>query len=229
MVLGFYQPHDMETPRAHQTLSAFASQAATALDYARLVQRLQNGNENGYDAEHIAKRERAFRQMILDTMSDGLVVIDTAGRITFTNRRLARMTGYPDGYLENRHVGELFHPEDRDGSGARPAGRTRHDHALRPAPDYQERPRHPDFDLALAHAHRPDEQPGHHPQRYDRPQGTRAGTGAAHQPVDGPVQGGPGDDLQPLAARGAARHSERRDLGGRSTGRVAVPGQPGES
>jgi PAS domain S-box-containing protein len=107
MVLGYYQPHDMETPRAHQILSAFGSQAATALDYSRLMADLHRREEE-------AQQERAFRQMILDTMSDGLVVIDARGRIKFTNRRLLRLTGYPAGYLEGRQVGDLFHPEDRD-------------------------------------------------------------------------------------------------------------------
>ena len=106
MVLGYYQPHDMETPRAHQILSAFGSQAATALDYARLIADLHHREEE-------AQQERAFRQMILDTMSDGLVVIDAQGHIKFTNRRLLRMTGYSQDYLEGRIVGELFHPEDR--------------------------------------------------------------------------------------------------------------------
>lgn len=107
MVLGYYQPHDMETPRAHQILSAFGSQAATALDYARLMTDLHRREEE-------AQQERGFRQMILDTMSDGLVVIDAQGHIKFTNRRLLRLTGYPAGYLEGRPVGDLFHPEDRD-------------------------------------------------------------------------------------------------------------------
>lgn len=107
MALGYYQPHDMETPRAHQILSSFGSQAATALNYSRLIADLRL-------REQEAQREQAFRQMILDTMSDGLVVMDEKGFIKFTNRRLLRMTGYPEGYLEGRPVGELFHPEDRD-------------------------------------------------------------------------------------------------------------------
>ena len=107
MAMGYHQPHDMETPRAHQALSSFGSQAATALDYARLITNLRQREEE-------ADNERAFRQMILDTMSDGLIVIDAQGYIKFTNRRLLRMTGYPAGYLEGRIVGELFHPEDRD-------------------------------------------------------------------------------------------------------------------
>ena len=150
MVLGFYQPHDMESPRAHHILSAFGSQAATALDYARLLGDLR-------PRENEAMRERAFRQMILDTMSDALVVIDSSGSITFTNRRLLRMTGYPSGYLEGRHVGELFHPEDRDevvrGLLSEHATTMRFDQRLITRSESVI----PDHDLAFANAYQPAE------------------------------------------------------------------------
>ncbi|MAS36120.1 MAG: hypothetical protein CL610_19090 [Anaerolineaceae bacterium] len=106
MVLGYYQPQDMDTPRANQILSAFGNQAATALNYSQLMAGMRR-------REQETQQERAFRQMMLDTMSDGLVVIDARGRIKFTNRRLLRMTGYPTNYLEGHSVGELFHPDDR--------------------------------------------------------------------------------------------------------------------
>jgi len=106
MVLGSLQPHNMESPRALQIVTSLASQAAIALDYSRLITDLT-------ERETDMRREQAFRQMILDTMSDGLVVIDSKGSIKYVNRRLLRMTNYPRGYLEGRSVGELFHPEDR--------------------------------------------------------------------------------------------------------------------
>jgi PAS domain S-box-containing protein len=107
MVLGSLQPHNMESPRALQIVTSLASQAAIALDYSRLITDLT-------DREHDMRREQAFRQMILDTMSDGLVVIDSKGTIKYVNRRLLRMTNFPRGYLESRSVEELFHPEDRN-------------------------------------------------------------------------------------------------------------------
>ncbi|MCA0452543.1 MAG: GAF domain-containing protein [Chloroflexi bacterium] len=106
MVLGDLQPHDMETPRARQILTSLGTQAAIALDYSRLISDLTQ-------RENDMRREQAFRQMILDTMSDGLVVIDSKGTISYINRRFLRMTNYPKGYLEGRSVGELFHPDDR--------------------------------------------------------------------------------------------------------------------
>lgn len=106
MVLGDLQPHDMETPRARQILTSLGTQAAIALDYSRLISDLT-------ERENEMRREQTFRQMILDTMSDGLVVIDSKGIIKYVNRRLMRMTNYAKGYLEERSVGELFHPDDR--------------------------------------------------------------------------------------------------------------------
>lgn len=106
MVLGSVQPHNMELSRAQQILSALGSQAAIALDYSRLIVNL---TQRERDMEH----EQAFREMMLDTMSDGLVVIDEKGIIRYVNRRMLRMTNHPKGYLEGRSVGELFHPDDR--------------------------------------------------------------------------------------------------------------------
>lgn len=106
MVLGSVKPVDMETQRTRQIVTSLASQAAIALDYSRLILDLT-------DRERDMRREQTFRQMVLDTMSDGLVVIDSKGIIKYVNRRLLRLTDYPKGYLEGRSVGELFHPDDR--------------------------------------------------------------------------------------------------------------------
>ncbi|MCB9451404.1 MAG: GAF domain-containing protein [Anaerolineaceae bacterium] len=106
MVLGGYQPHNMESYRARQIVSSLGSQAAIAVDYSRVMTDLT-------EREQEMKRQEAFRQMILDTMSDGLVVIDSSGGMKYMNRRLLRMTQYTSDYLENRSVGELFHPDDR--------------------------------------------------------------------------------------------------------------------
>lgn len=106
MVLGSPQPHNIEPLRAQQILASLGSQAAIALDYSRLIINLTQ-------RERDMQQEQSFREMILDTMSDGLVVIDARGIIKYVNRRLLRMTNYPRGYLEGRSVGELFHPDDR--------------------------------------------------------------------------------------------------------------------
>lgn len=107
MVMGYYQPQNMESPRAQQILSSFGSQAAIALDYLRLVTDLQV-------REQERQTEQAFRKMILDTMSDALIVIDSKGIIRYVNRRMLRISNYPAGSLEGRIVGEIFHPDDRE-------------------------------------------------------------------------------------------------------------------
>lgn len=106
MALGNYQVQNMESPRARQILASFGSQAATALEYARLMNDLNRREDE-------RQSEQAFRKMILDTMSDALVVINSRGVIKYVNRRMLRMSGYPPNYLEGRIVGDLFHPEDR--------------------------------------------------------------------------------------------------------------------
>ena len=106
MVIGSRDEQGMNTPRAQQMLISLASQAATALDYERLMNSLHQR-----DTER--EIEQTFQSMILETMSDALVVIDAQGIIRFVNQRLLRMTGYPPHHLEGLSVGSLFHPDDR--------------------------------------------------------------------------------------------------------------------
>lgn len=106
MVLGNHHPQDMESPRAQQILTACSSQAAIAVDYRRLMVDVEKREEE-------RNSEQTFRQMIIDTMSDGLVVIDPHGNIKYLNRRLLRMTNYAQSALEGQSVGLLFHPDDR--------------------------------------------------------------------------------------------------------------------
>jgi PAS domain S-box-containing protein len=106
MALGNYQLQNMESPRARQILASFGSQAATALEYSRLMNDLDRREDE-------RQSEQAFRKMILDTMSDALVVINSRGSIKYVNRRMLRMSGYPPNYLEGRIVGDLFHSDDR--------------------------------------------------------------------------------------------------------------------
>jgi PAS domain S-box-containing protein len=106
MVIGDYQPLDLTSPRSEQIRYAFSNQAAIALDYTRLMDDLQQ-------REREQQAEQTFRQMILDTMSDALAVIDEHGIIKYVNRRMLRMGNFPAGYLEGQSVGTLFHPDDR--------------------------------------------------------------------------------------------------------------------
>jgi PAS domain S-box-containing protein len=107
MVLGSQSAMETDAPRTQQILTALGNQAAIAVDYARLMHDLEQ-----HEAEQ--QSEQAFRQMILDTMSDALVVIDASGAIKYFNQRLLRMTGYTRQALEGQSVGNLFHPDDRE-------------------------------------------------------------------------------------------------------------------
>ncbi len=107
MVVGNHQDQALSTARAQQMVAALASYAATALDYSRLMNSLRQR-----DTER--EIEQTFQTMILETMSDALVVIDAQGIIRFVNQRLLHMTGYPPNYLEGLSVGMLFHPDDRE-------------------------------------------------------------------------------------------------------------------
>jgi PAS domain S-box-containing protein len=107
LLLGSLEPRDVETTRGQQLFSVIASQASMVVSNANLMQRLA-------EQEAESSHERAFRQMLLDTMGDGLLVCNSKGQIRYTNRRLSRMTGRPTQTLRARHVEDLFHPEDRE-------------------------------------------------------------------------------------------------------------------
>ncbi len=106
LVLATAEKTDLESPRGGQVITALASQAAIALDYVRLVRRLT-------EQEELMRAEQAFRQMILDTMGEGLAVIGPAGEIEYANNRLLRMTGYTRQEIDGCSIDILFHPDDR--------------------------------------------------------------------------------------------------------------------
>lgn len=60
------------------------------------------------------RADQAFLKRVLDTMGDGLLVVDEEARVRYVNNRLLRMTGYVREELYGNSVGMLFHPEGRD-------------------------------------------------------------------------------------------------------------------
>ena len=107
LVMGSRERHDAFSSRGRQAIAVLSNQAAIAIENARLLTDLMQREEQ-------TRSERAYRQMILDTMGDGLVVIDDNGIIQFVNVRLLRMTGYSRKQLIGQHVGMIFHPEGRE-------------------------------------------------------------------------------------------------------------------
>lgn len=106
LVLGSREPLDVETSRGHQLTSVVANQAAMVVDNARLFERMR-------ESEQSNRSERAFRQMLLDTMADGLLAYDAMGLIRFVNRRVSNITGRSISDLRDMAVEELFVESDR--------------------------------------------------------------------------------------------------------------------
>ena len=92
-------------------LNVLASQAAMAVENLRLVKRLEV-------REQETRREKLFLQTLVNTMGDGLIMLDHAIRITFVNRRLCRMLGYEEAELVGRLVMDLIHTGDRTSTDA---------------------------------------------------------------------------------------------------------------
>ena len=99
-------PGAAQDSRIQGVISLLANQAALAIEHQRLLTQLRT-------REAEARAAQVFRQMLLDTMGDGLAVLDAAGRIEFVNRRLCRMTGYSEADLIGRDFLTLTHPDDQ--------------------------------------------------------------------------------------------------------------------
>ena len=87
-------------------LTLLGSQAAMAIENLRLVQQLEK-------REQEARRDKLFHQALVNTMGDGLMMLDKTSRINFVNRRLCRMLGYDEAELLGRPVADLIHDTDR--------------------------------------------------------------------------------------------------------------------
>lgn len=107
LVLASNAPHDMTNTRGQQIVGAITSQAVTVLENYRLLAAAAVREEQ-------MRAEQSFRKMILDTMADGLVVIDENACIQFVNRRLLLMSAYSREELLNQSVGIIFHIDGRD-------------------------------------------------------------------------------------------------------------------
>jgi len=106
LLIGSRAPRDVETARGQQIMATIARQAAMVMQNLTLLERLK-------EREAESTRERAFRQALLDTMSDGLLVYDANGTISFANRRIKRLTGRLEEPLEGLQIEDLFAETDR--------------------------------------------------------------------------------------------------------------------
>ncbi len=107
MVLGTRETPLADSQQVRQLLNSLCSQAAMVVDNAYLLADLA-----ARDAQ--MRAEQAFRQMVLDTMGEGLVVLDEEATMTYVNTRLLQLIGYQRDELYGRSVGMIFHPADRE-------------------------------------------------------------------------------------------------------------------
>ncbi|MDQ3346964.1 MAG: ATP-binding protein [Acidobacteriota bacterium] len=84
-------------------LAAVAAQAATALENGRLYRQLR------VKADEL-ERLREFSENILESLNDGLAVVDRADRIIRWNRRLEELYGIRHEQAVTRRLDEIFEP-----------------------------------------------------------------------------------------------------------------------
>lgn len=94
------------TQTQHPLLNSLRSQAAIVMHNSQLIADLAVHDQQ-------IRAEQTFRQMVLDTMGEGLIVVDADGRITYVNRRLLWMTSYSRAMLYGQSVGIIFDPANR--------------------------------------------------------------------------------------------------------------------
>lgn len=114
MVLATEDDRLVQSRRAQQTLNALSSQTAMIIDNARLLADLAR-------RETQMRAEQTFRQLVLDTMGEGLLVLDHEARITYANRRLLTITGYTPATLYGQYIDLLIKPD---------TGEVSHDNAM---------------------------------------------------------------------------------------------------
>ncbi len=89
-----------------QVIGMVANQAAMAIQNARLMEEIEQ-------REAEARSASQFHQTLINTMGDGLALLDDRGRIKFANRRLVRMLGYSEKDLLGRDLVSLLQAEDQ--------------------------------------------------------------------------------------------------------------------
>jgi two-component system NtrC family sensor kinase len=103
MALGRRATADPLSSEDMALLSAVAAQAATALENGRLYRQLR------MKADEL-ERMREFSENILESLNDGLAVVNRENRVVRWNRRLEELYGVRHEDAVGRRLGELFDP-----------------------------------------------------------------------------------------------------------------------
>jgi PAS domain S-box-containing protein len=101
IALGHRRNHEPLNSEDMALLGAVAAQAATALENARLY------NELSGKASEI-ERLRQFSDSVVESLTDGLVVLDLSDHVLRWNRRMELLLGVSREQAQGRELGELF-------------------------------------------------------------------------------------------------------------------------
>jgi PAS domain S-box-containing protein len=112
MALGRRATADPLSSEDMALLSAVAAQAATALENGRLYRQLR------MKADEL-ERMREFSENILESLNDGLAVVNRDNRVVRWNRRLEELYGVRHEDAVGRRLGELFDPMFMEVLGSR--------------------------------------------------------------------------------------------------------------
>jgi two-component system NtrC family sensor kinase len=112
MALGRRATADPLSSEDMALLSAVAAQAATALENGRLYRQLR------MKADEL-ERMREFSENILESLNDGLAVVNRENRVVRWNRRLEELYGVRHEDAVGRRLGELFDPMFMEVLGSR--------------------------------------------------------------------------------------------------------------
>jgi PAS domain S-box-containing protein len=92
-----------------------ASAMAIALRNARVLQSLRDQTQQVTVARFEAERRMKSLQRYADffeSSADGIVVLDSEGKLLFSNPRAREITGYSEGEIRGRPLGDVFHDDD---------------------------------------------------------------------------------------------------------------------
>jgi PAS domain S-box-containing protein len=95
------------------TLETLAGQLAVAMNNARLYQAIQQELGERLRAEAELRRLNEFNESIVQSMTEGIIVEDAAGSLTFVNPAAAAMLGYAPGELIGQHWTSIVAPDQQ--------------------------------------------------------------------------------------------------------------------
>ncbi|MBX3230850.1 MAG: PAS domain S-box protein [Labilithrix sp.] len=101
--------------RALGLCQTVASAMAIALRNARVLQSLRDQTQEVTVARFEAERRMKSLQRYADffeSSADGIVVLDSEGKLLFSNPRAREITGYSEGEMRGRPLGDVFHEEE---------------------------------------------------------------------------------------------------------------------